>query len=700
MRADQRAVAALNALVCIPFGDLHADTALFKLGGASRNNTAGIDLGNRQLVASLRQNGLDEFIIVFIGALDSLGNSASGCFGPCFRNLDFLKSGDGDVDSIPVLLNNSVALLAIGLLCISLHVFIRLLIGDDVSQLEEGSLHDGVDTSTHADLSGEINSINDVETSMLLGQQLLHGCRQTLVKFFLAPRAVEQEHAAFLQVCHHVIHGHISGIVACDKVSSIDLIRALDRSLAKTQMADGQAAGLLGVIGEISLSIHVCMVTNDLDGVLVGTNSTIGTETIELAADSTGRSSIEQFADGQAGMSQVVIDTNGEMILHFAVEVCIDSLDMGRGEFLAAQTVTATNNSNILAACFCQSSADIQVQRLAQRTGFLGAVQNCDLFHGSGDAVCKHLDGERTIQMDLDGTNLFTHFNHLGNSFISHIATGAHEHDDLFSIGCTDILEGMICTTGDLLNFAHGLFDDGRNCIVVSIGSFTALEIDIRVLSSTGLMRMFRIQSTITEFLDLIPWHDLAEFIIVRKGYFLDFMAGTETIEEMQERYRALQCCNVCHNCHISSFLDRAGCQHRETGLTACHNVTVITENGQSMISQSTCADVEYAGHQLASDLIHVRDHQKQSLRSSKRGGQSTCCQRTMNCACSTSFRLHFGYLYGLSEKVQCVMRSTLISSFRHRGGRSDRINSGHITKSISDMADGSIAIDCPDLSH
>ena len=59
--------------------------------------------------------------------------------------------------------------------------------------------------------------------------------------------------------------------------------------LTKTQVGNGNTAGLLGVILEVSLSLHVSMVTDDLDGVLVGADCTVSTKSPELAVNGSFR---------------------------------------------------------------------------------------------------------------------------------------------------------------------------------------------------------------------------------------------------------------------------------------------------------------------------------------------------------------------------------------------------------------------------
>ena len=52
-------------------------------------------------------------------------------------------------------------------------------------------------------------------------------------------------------------------------------------------MADGDTAGLFGVILEVSLNIFISMVTDNLGGVLVGADGSVTAQTPELALDGT-----------------------------------------------------------------------------------------------------------------------------------------------------------------------------------------------------------------------------------------------------------------------------------------------------------------------------------------------------------------------------------------------------------------------------
>ena len=60
-------------------------------------------------------------------------------------------------------------------------------------------------------------------------------------------------------------------------------------------MGNGNTTGLLGVIIEVSLSVLVGMVTDNLDGVLISTYGTVCTETPELTSCGAFRSGSRIF---------------------------------------------------------------------------------------------------------------------------------------------------------------------------------------------------------------------------------------------------------------------------------------------------------------------------------------------------------------------------------------------------------------------
>ena len=107
--------------------------------------------------------------------------------------------------------------------------------------------------------------------------------------------------------------------MASDEVCCGDEVRRADGGLAKAEMALGQTAGFFGVIDEISLAVEVRGMTDNLDGVLVGTHGTVGTHAPELGAGLAGGSGLNLLRQRQRGVSHIVHDADGEVVLGYVL---------------------------------------------------------------------------------------------------------------------------------------------------------------------------------------------------------------------------------------------------------------------------------------------------------------------------------------------------------------------------------------------
>ena len=107
-----------------------------------------------------------------------------------------------------------------------------------------------------------------------------------VVKLIHIPLAVNKEYTAGLNVVNHLVAlCYIRRVVAGNKVSLVYVIGALNRLIAEAQVRNGNTAGLLRVILEVSLNVFIGMVADNLNGVFVSTNGTVAAETPELALD-------------------------------------------------------------------------------------------------------------------------------------------------------------------------------------------------------------------------------------------------------------------------------------------------------------------------------------------------------------------------------------------------------------------------------
>ena len=670
VRADQRAAVALDALLGVPFGHADRYAALLELGGAGGHDAVGRERADGQLVAFLRGDGRDEvLVVVVIGHGQGIGAGSGG--RPALGVVDFLEPGDGVVDAVAVHLDDRVALLAVGLLDGFLHVLLGVLVGDDIRELEECRLHDGVDALARAELGDDIETVQGVEPDVLPRDLILHRGGELPVHLIGGPYAVEQEGAALFEVGEHVVTQHIGRVVARHEVRLIDEVGAADGLVAEAQVGDGYAARLLGVVGEVALRVLVGVVADDLDAVLVGADGAVRTETVEFAGDGRGMRDIDLFLDGKRSAGHIVEDTHGEVVLLALVHVLVHGVDHGGVEFLAAEAVPAAEDFR-LDLHLVESRDDIEVEGLAEGAGFLGAVEDGDLLRGLGERRGERFGGEGAVQPD----------------------PAAHDDYDAVGVLGAVVVDEVILPARESGDLVHHLLDDRGHREIVLIRGFAVLEVDVGVLSRARLMRMLGVERTGAETVDIREVDERLDLVVLDDIDLADFVRGPETVKEADEGDGGSQRGKMRHEAQVHDLLHGVGRQHGKARLTARHDIRVVAEYAERVRRESPRRNMEDAGEQLARDLVHVGDHEQQALAGGEGGGQRARGKRAVHRAGSARFGLHLGDLQHIAEDVLSALTRPFVAVFRHgRGGR-DGVNRRDIRECVCDMRRSGITVD------
>ena len=121
---------------------------------------------------------------------------------------------------------------------------------------------------------------------------------------------------------------------------------------------------------------------------------------------------------------------------------------------------------------------------------------------------------------------------------------------------------------------------DGRNSVIKEVGSFPALEINIRILGSSTGVGIVRVHCPVLEPTVGFPVHQGGHIVIIDNLYFLDFVGGSEPVVEMHEGNPPLKGCKMGNQSKIHGFLDRRGCQHGKSCLPGSHYILVVSEDG------------------------------------------------------------------------------------------------------------------------
>ena len=228
--------------------------------------------------------------------------------------------------------------------------------------------------------------------------------------------------------------------MAGDKAGLVDQVRGHNLVLAETEMGNGHGAGFFGVVDKIALGRVVGLGADDLDGVLVGTDGTVGTETVEHGAVDIIALDVEGLVVVQAGEGHVIIGTDTEMVFRgHGSHVVEYSLDHGRAELGGTEAVATGKDQRhehgrVGLDRFTDGGADIKVQGIADGARLLGAVKNGNALNGRGQGVDHGLGIKRPVEADNDQADFVA----LGDQVVDGgghgFSTGTHDDNNIGGI--------------------------------------------------------------------------------------------------------------------------------------------------------------------------------------------------------------------------------------------------------------------------
>ena len=537
-----------------------------------------LECGNFQQVAVLCIDGAYHFIDecrVVVGLC-----SVCSEISPCRVYGQFLVFTAAVYGSI-VLVHHVFTLLAVGLHDELLHLFYRQVYRDDTGDTEECRLEDGIGTVAQSDFLCNLGGVDVIYLDIVLGKVSFHLVRQVLGQFFAFPDGVEQERAVLLQSAGHIVHVEVSLNVASHEVRRVHQVSGADGSVSETQVRARETAGLLRVVREVSLTVLVGVVADNLHGVLVGTHRTVGTQAVELGFEHAFATHGHLFFLRKRSERHVVHDAEGELVFRFRKsQILVHGQDLCRSCVVRPEAVTsAYDDRSVFLAV--EAFLHIQIQRFAVGARFFRAVQYGNRL-GCGRNGCQEMLGrERTIQVNGYQAHLFALCGQVVDGFADGFGYGTHGDDDAFCVCGTVVREQAVFAAGDFRHLVHVVLYDGRNCVVVIIARFTVSEERVGVFGHTACHRMFGRQGAAAELLQSLLVYQRSEVVVLQHFNLLDFVRRTETVEEVQERHAALDGRQVCHAGQIHHFLYGTFAQHGETGLAARHDVLMVTEDTQ-----------------------------------------------------------------------------------------------------------------------
>ena len=344
MRANHDALAALDAQLLVPHRNFQRDVALLPLRGSGGEGAINGQRADRNQVAVTVDN--QRFHVAHeVRRVRRNRRTDVELRRDRGRDLHFVQVFERGIHGGEVLAHDGLAALAVGLLDGVLDGGDGFVARQHAADGEEAGLHDGVDAAAHAGRLRHLDGVNHVELQLLLDDLLLRRARQVVPHLVRAERAVEQEDRAGIGALQHVEPLHEAELMAADEIRPRDEVRRVDRLLAEAQVRNRDRARLLRVIDEVALHVQVGLFAHDLDGVLVRAHRAVGAEAVEHGAQRVRLLGGERRIVGQAGVRDVVVDADGEVVLRsWLLQLLEDPRHHRRREFLRRQSIAPADD--------------------------------------------------------------------------------------------------------------------------------------------------------------------------------------------------------------------------------------------------------------------------------------------------------------------------------------------------------------------
>ena len=406
---------------------------------------------------------------------------------------------------------------------------------------------------------------------------------------------------------------------------------------------------------------------------------------------------------GQTQVGDVVHDADGEasarrLATQHSRQLGEDGGGVARRELLRAQTVASTDDAVGTGAVLGQRGDRVEVQRLTQCTRLLDPVEHGDALHGFGQRGHEGLRGERPEQPDGEHADLLTGCDQLVDGATDGIGARTHDHHDPFRVGRTVVLDQVVAAAGEGSELLELGGHDAGHGLVVRVRRFASLEEDVRILRGSPQHRRCRAHRPRPMSQHGIGVDEGEQVRVRQHPNPVHLVAGPEAVEKVQERHPRLERRRVRDRGHVVGLLDAVGRQDRPAGDAGGHHVGVIAEDAQRMSRHRTGRDVQHRRRQLAGDLVHVRQHQQQTLRTGEAATQRAGLDRAVERPGRAGLRLHLDHPRHGAPDIRTPLCAPHIGQLAHRRRRRDRVDRTDVAESVRHGGRSLVAVDAGPL--
>ena len=387
------------------------------------------------------------------------------------------------------------------------------------------------------------------------------------------------------------------------------------------------------------------------------------------------------------------MNANGETMLRRRLRKIVENgFDHRRSEFLGRQAVASADDFRPKRGLVKRVHA-IEIQRFAPAARLLGAIENGDRLCGPWKGLAKALRVERSVESHFQHTNSFPEAIQEIGRLASRFTARAHHGNHSLCVLRAVIFKQFIPPACELREAVHGALDDFGAGGIERIHRLASLEKNIGVLRRTAQNRMVRGQRACAMLEDIPLVDHRAKNVFAEKLDFRDLMRGPKAIKEMKKRDTRFERRGVSDHGEILRLLHRSRGEHGPAGCSRSHHVAVVPENRERLRCDRSRRDMENATRQLAGDLVHIRNHQEQTLRCRECRAEGASLQGAMNGSRRAAFALHLNDRRHCPPQVSYALGRPLVSPFPHRRRGCNWIEGDYFVERIGDTGNRFVCV-------
>ncbi|MPM69303.1 hypothetical protein SDC9_116248 [bioreactor metagenome] len=341
-----------------------------------------------------------------------------------------------------------------------------------------------------------------------------------------------------------------------------------------------------------------------------------------------------------------------------------------------------------------QGGEDVGEQRFGGCAGLLRTVQHGDGADRPRQRGEERLDRERPVEPHRQHPDLLAVGVELGGGLGQGAGGRAHHHDHPVRVRGAGVLDQVVGPPGQRGELVEHLLHHGGHRVVERVRGLGGLEEGVRVLRGAADRRVVGGQPAGPMRLDVLVADQAPQRVVRQQFDGVDLVGGAEPVEEVQERHPGPEGGGMGDRRQVLGLLHPAAGQHRPAGLADGHHVGMVTEDAQRMGRDRAGRDVDHRRGELPGDLVHVRDHQQQTLRRGERRGQRALGQGAVQRPRRAALGLHLDHLGDLAPDVRTTVCGPLVRKLSHAGGRGDGVDRDDLAERMRDAGRRLVPLD------